>query len=334
MERYRYFNTSGSPSIDFYVLIVLSSIIATSGLIQNSAAVIIGAMLVAPLMTPILSMAASMVQGSFGHLRIGAEATIKGIALAIGTSLGLSILVAHGSASSEILNRTQPQFLDLIVALVSGAAAAYAMSRKNLAAALPGVAIAAALVPPLCVVGYGLATGQLDVAMGSGLLFTTNLIAIVFAAAITLLALGYRPLRRDLQDELWRSLQFSLGSLVVITVVLSWLTVPAVRKASLLNTVTKILDQPLVEQSMQVSDIRLERSKQGYDLYLLVYTYTDETLTDAQIRQLFEQLQSTSGEQITVHVTLLQADRSVITQDGITVLNPSPTPTPETLEGE
>jgi uncharacterized hydrophobic protein (TIGR00271 family) len=115
------------------------------------------------------------------------------IAVAFFLSLALFAFGSPLEPTAEILSRTSPNVLDLLVALLSGAAAAYAVSRSQLAAALPGVAIAAALVPPLCVVGYGLGTGQFDIALGSSLLFVTNLAAIVVAAAAIFLLLGFRP---------------------------------------------------------------------------------------------------------------------------------------------
>ncbi|NJN84335.1 MAG: DUF389 domain-containing protein [Caldilineaceae bacterium] len=144
------------PTIDFFVLISLSAMIATFGLLQNSAAVIIGAMLVAPLMSPIVSTAMGVVEGDAHLIRVAIEATVKGIAVAIGIGVVMSLL-APTLPGSEILNRTQPNLLDLAVALASGAAGGYALARKEVSASLPGVSIAVALVPPLCVVGFGIA---------------------------------------------------------------------------------------------------------------------------------------------------------------------------------
>ena len=179
------------PSVDFFVLIFLSSVIATLGLLQNSGAVIIGAMLVAPLMSPILAMGMGMAVGESVTVRLGFESTLKGMVTAVVVGAVIVLISPLDAPTAEILARTSPNVLDLMVALASGAAAGYAVSRKEVAAALPGVAIAAALVPPLCVVGYGIGVSQLDIAAGALLLFLTNLTAIVFAAALTFLALGF-----------------------------------------------------------------------------------------------------------------------------------------------
>ncbi len=139
--------------VDFYTLISVSSAIALFGLLLDSSAVIIGAMLVAPLMSPILSLAQGIVAGEPSPYSAGGCVDIQGNRRFDRGQHRRDPAVARGSADGEILARVRPNLLDLGVALAAGAAAAYAVSRKSVAAALPGVAISVALVPPLCVVG-------------------------------------------------------------------------------------------------------------------------------------------------------------------------------------
>ena len=225
------YTNAAVPNIDFFVLIVLSSTIATLGLLQNSAAVIIGAMLVAPLMSPILAIAMGMVLGEFRVLRTAFEATLKGVLLAIFVAMIMTFISPIEADTLEIVVRTTPNVLDLVIALASGAAAGYAISRQELSAALPGVAIAAALVPPLGVVGYGIATSQLQIASGALLLFTTNLIAIVFAASLIFLALGFHPTHAGV-GGLVRGLQITSLFLVIILLVLGTTTFVTTRNLS------------------------------------------------------------------------------------------------------
>jgi uncharacterized hydrophobic protein (TIGR00271 family) len=194
-------------------MIGLSAIIATFGLLQSSSAVIIGAMLVAPLFTPILALSLAFVQADIRLIRIAVESTLKGTTLAVGLGVLITLLSPLDAITPEIIARAHPNLFDLAVALTSGAAGAYAIARKDVAASLPGVAIAAALVPPLGVVGVGLAAADLQVARGGSLLFTTNLLAIVLSGAVTLVLLGFRPFGRH--D---RGRQFRLG--IAISVVL------------------------------------------------------------------------------------------------------------------
>jgi len=189
---------------DFYIMILLSSGIAYFGLLQNSAAVIIGGMLVAPLLVPMMAVAHSVIQGNSLMLKQAITSTLKGVGVIIFISFTLTVLVGlNVDPTNEILARTTPNILDLFVALISGGAAAYAISRKTVSAALPGVAISAALVPPLCVLGYGLGIVNGSIIVGSFLLFGTNLVAIVMSSMLVFLLLGFRPYQFENQKAIF-----------------------------------------------------------------------------------------------------------------------------------
>ena len=221
-ERVMLFETLQSRSrwdVDFLSLMALSTAIAALGLIQGSTAVVIGAMLVAPLMIPLLSAGMSLVQGNLPLLRTAGRALTLGFltALVIGFILGL--LSPMPSLSDELTARGAPTLLDLGIAFLSGLAAAYASARPALSAALPGVAIAAALVPPIATVGVSLAQGAGRNALGAALLFTTNVVAIVLGAAVCLYALGLRSGPREARYPLW--VRRVLISLLLGTVLLA-----------------------------------------------------------------------------------------------------------------
>ena len=129
----------------------------------------------------------------------------------------LGICVPQHSLTSEILARGNPNILDLLVALVSGIAGAYAMARPNLSAALPGVAIAAALVPPIASSGIAMAMGNMDVSMGALLLFGTNVVAIILSTAAALYAVGIRPRSDQAQGKTW-VVRIVLGLMATATV--------------------------------------------------------------------------------------------------------------------
>ena len=182
-----------SFNFDFASLISLSTIIAALGLLDNSAAVVIGAMLVAPLMTPLVGMGFAMVQVNERLMRTAFKAVAMGfaVALAIGATLGLLVNgLTNLEVTPEMAGRDLPSLIDLFVALFSGVAGAYAMSRANLISALPGVAIAAALVPPIATAGMALTMGDLVLGGGALLLFLTNIVAIVLGTAVTFWAVG------------------------------------------------------------------------------------------------------------------------------------------------
>ena len=179
-------------------LTALSTVIASFGLVANSAAVVIGAMLVAPLMQPIIGLAAALV---LGRPR-GELVSTALIALTTGEAFVVALLVGLVvpsfrviTVTPELLSRTAPALLDLGIAVAAGAAGAYVTVRPRAGGAIAGAAIAVALVPPLSACGILLAHGNRSLATGAFFLFLTNLVGIVLAAAIVFLATGFRGQR-------------------------------------------------------------------------------------------------------------------------------------------
>ncbi|MBE2223299.1 MAG: TIGR00341 family protein, partial [Anaerolineae bacterium] len=317
-------------TVDFYVLILLATTIAYFGLLQNSSAVIIGAMLIAPLMSPILAMAHGIVQGNSKLLKQAANTTFNGILLAIGTavifSFGLTAFAFPIPPTSEILARTQPNILDMMVALASGAAAAYAVSRKEVASALPGVAIAAALVPPLAVVGYGLGSIQFDLAAGALLLFVTNLAAIILAGAITFLSLGFRPPTRVERGEQTRyGLRLAVVAMVIISIPLLFTTVVSNRQAKIVATIAQTIETHWLPAEAQVENLTVSRERSTYVANFEVYDFTG-TITTNDMITLQRQVQQTVGETVVLRAVILDGQLDVV--DDNTPLIPSPTITP------
>ncbi len=232
VEVYKQIRRGSRPEIDFFVMIALASAIAALGLLLNSPAVIIGAMLVAPLMSAIMGMGLGSIQADVKLLELAGTATLRGVLLAIAVGVAAKLVVpTNGAPTAEILARTAPSLLDLGVAIFSGLAGAYALSRKNMSSSLPGVAIAAALVPPLATVGIGVAWLRWDIAGGALLLFLTNLVAIVAASGLVFFLLGFRPQRRKQRTRIFRRAVVSSAILLVLMVwVLGSLTLQSYRQ--------------------------------------------------------------------------------------------------------
>ena len=182
--------------VRFFLMLTLSVTIAVMGLAANSVAVVIGAMLIAPLMTPIMSFSAAV------GLGLGRRAIQAAVVVGIGSlwslvySIVLSRLLPSLELGSEILGRTSPDIRDLVVAIAAGAAGAYAVAHEDVSATLPGVAVAVALVPPLAATGILIGAREGVLAEGSALLYATNLFAIAFSALATLLITGVIPTAR------------------------------------------------------------------------------------------------------------------------------------------
>ena len=313
---------------DDFVMIGLSAAISTFGLLQNSAAVIIGAMLVAPLMAAIFGLSLSVVRGDVRLLRRATSALVRGIALSVAVSTLLTLIMPDTALYSEILNRTQPSLLDLGVALASGAAGAYALCRKEVSASLPGVAIAAALVPPLAVVGIGLARWEGSIAGGAMLLFLTNLVAISAAGGLVFIWLGFRPLpgqqerKRVFQGGVYGTVALLLG----LTVILGTVTVQSWRDAAWHRKVEQTVGREIAQmQGVQwTGEWRTNEVDDG-TLQMEVWVRAQRTIAPQEVVELQEQLSSILDQPIAMVLSIIPS----------TQLDPQipPTPTPSPPPG-
>ena len=231
-------SAQASAGFDFYLLVILSTSIATLGLITDSPAVIIGAMLVAPLMSPLIGIGLASITGATSLLKKAIQALLRGAFLAILLSALVTLIntylpiISFQSLPGEVIARTRPTPIDLVIALSGGLAAAYAMTQPNISAALPGVAIATALMPPLCTVGIGLALSRIDVAVGAFLLFLTNAVTIAFAAVLVFFLRGFGASPKIGQARLPRSLIFSATLTLLLFIPLNYYSIRFFREAA------------------------------------------------------------------------------------------------------
>lgn len=269
---------SATSSFDFFLLVVLSCSIATLGLITNSPAVIIGAMLVAPLMSPIIGIGLASITGDAGLARNSSVALLGGAALAILLSSLMTLLntrlpfVVFQELPVEVLARIHPSPIDLVIALSGGLAAAYALTRPNISAALPGVAIATALMPPLCVIGIGLALARWDVAGGAMLLFITNAITIAFAAALVFFLRGFAPETRFTNHHLPRTLVISAIIMLFLLVPLTYYSVQFFQQANENRLINEVVSAQVSQIKAELVEFETRRSAKGLDMVITVRT--------------------------------------------------------------
>ncbi len=235
----------------YLVLVVGSCIIATLGLLSNSAAVIIGAMLIAPLMLPIRGAAFGILEADRALIRTSVLALLMGslLAVAISAALGWVSGVAH--LGSEVMARTQPTLLDLGIALTAGALAGIAKVKEKIAATVAGAAIAVALMPPICVVGLQLAQGNWNLSLGALLLYLTNLFGITLACMVAFVVFGYSMMHRA-----HRPLGITLMFTAVLVFPLGASTINLLRQNQLEASVrTALLDRTLTFQRLSLVDM-------------------------------------------------------------------------------
>jgi uncharacterized hydrophobic protein (TIGR00271 family) len=190
-------------SFDYVAMMVLAAALASLGLIQGSTAVVIGAMLVAPLMGPLIGAGLALVQGNAALFRGSLRVALLGAVIGLVTAAFFGAINPGFEASSEAEARGTPDLLDLLIALASGMVAAIATSRTNVPSTIAGVAVAAALLPPLAVVGIGLTNSEFILAANASVLFATNLVAIILGAAFVFQLMGVHLSRRGEAMPAW-----------------------------------------------------------------------------------------------------------------------------------
>jgi len=201
----------------------LSAVIASYGLLSDSSAVVIGAMIVALLLGPLMGIALALVDANNSLLRKALLAEIGGAAIVFVISVIIGRIHRDIPMGRAIISRTSPNIMDLVIALAGGAAGAYATISPRISASLVGVAIATALVPPLCVCGITLARGETHLAVGAFLLFFANLVAIQIAASVIFALHGYHDIVRTMVNSRRQLILLhgpSAVLLIVLTVVL------------------------------------------------------------------------------------------------------------------
>jgi uncharacterized hydrophobic protein (TIGR00271 family) len=259
--------------VRFSFLIVLSASIAGFGLLADSAGVVIGAMLVAPLMTPITAVAGAIVTARNTRLWRALAVIAWGIVLAVAVGWVVS-LIAGGSVTdvrelpNEVRARTFPGLLDLGIAVAAGVAAGYILPRRSTIGALPGVGIAVALVPPLATVGITFELGLSTEARNAFLLFLTNFAAIVFAAGIALALTGFRPSQYAGRRTLGIRIAVTLAIVIVVAIPLTLHTMTTLEDARLRRAVVASVES--WDDNVRILELDADASDDAGTVELLV----------------------------------------------------------------
>jgi uncharacterized hydrophobic protein (TIGR00271 family) len=258
----------------FFCLLILAASIATFGILGDSLASIIGAMIVAPLMLPIMGLAFSVSIGDRKAVLSSLLVSLGGIITAIAVGFILTIPMAslfHPESIEQIMNRTAPRLMDLLAALVTGLAGAFALSRKDVSDTLPGVAIAISLVPPLANVGILLALGRPDLASGSLLLFATNYFAILLTGSLIFGLIGFSEaalIERSVKTKR-KAIAIALIALMFIAVPLTYTSYKVIVNNVLTVRVYEASDLWLAESGYRLISVNTETADNSIYMVLL-----------------------------------------------------------------
>ena len=281
----------------YLVLMVLSTMLAAIGLYQSSNAVVIGAMLLAPLMAPIVALAMGLLRHDTKLSKSSMVTILVGILIALTAASLISFLFPHKPITMEMQARLHPSLLDLGVAIVAGVAGAYTKSNKKILQSLAGVSIAVALVPPLAVAGIGLGMGDLSFFAQAFLLFSTNLVGITLAATFTFRLLGYSPVVRDK----W--------GVVFIGILLIGISIPLYLSYNELVDTT-VLEKNWQQERFLVNDkyLIVQEAKmvhQRDEKLLFVRVLVREPLTRNDLNQLRMKIQSNFSDAVMIRVQVI-----------------------------
>jgi uncharacterized hydrophobic protein (TIGR00271 family) len=300
-----------TPHGAFYLLVTLSTTIAAFGLLANSTAVVIGAMLVAPLMGPIFGIGLGLATGDTDLLGRSVAGELKGVLLAIAIAALIGYMAPSGGFGTEILSRTRPTLYDVVVALASGLAGAFALADRRVGVALPGVAIATAIVPPLATTGLCLATGNYALATGAFLLFFANLLAIEVAAVAYYTWLGMREghLHEHFNPRTFlRHFGVSMVLLIGIAIFMTRTLLEGIARERRRDAISAILSEEVrITQGARLTELVLEI--RGDSLQVLGVVLTPQEINPAQIARLEERVQTATRRP--VHLVI----RSIISRD-------------------
>jgi uncharacterized hydrophobic protein (TIGR00271 family) len=270
-------------SAGYFLTLTMANLIALSGLITNSSPVIIGAMLISPLMGPILSLGFAFITGDTKIWR----RSVKKIAMSVAVTIVVAALASAVSPlkeiTQEIISRTRPNLYDLIIAFLAGSAGAAALCTKhNYLTIVPGVAIATAVIPPLSVTGFGVGIGSINIALGGFFLFFTNFVAIIIATAIVFSVYGFRP--RMIIDtdapSLKKRIAFLALVLIIISIPLMYTLHASIGEIGTRRSLSSLLHQGFdVEKRTRLSTFDYAKKKSGLEVNAVINTieYLNET---------------------------------------------------------
>ncbi|MBD2465490.1 DUF389 domain-containing protein [Oscillatoria sp. FACHB-1407] len=295
-------------SVSYVVLIVGSCAIATLGLLANSTAVIIGAMIIAPLMLPIRGLAFGALEGNVLLFRKGLFSVVVGTLLAIALAWSLGLLVGLPDFGSEVLSRSEPTLLDLGIAVAAGGISGYAKVQPKISGSLAGTAIAVALMPPICVIGLGLSQADWSLSIGASLLYLTNLLGITLSCMLTFLLTGCTPLRRAKQALGWA---IALTSMLLIPLSIGFAEL--IRQSRLENSLqAALVNRTVTFQRIELLEINTNWLTQPPHVRLSVRA--QEVITPKQVQLLEAFVEREMGQPFTLIFTVSQVEE--VTRDG------------------
>jgi uncharacterized hydrophobic protein (TIGR00271 family) len=299
IEIYKELEDAQRIDISYIALVIISAHIATLGLFINSPAVIIGAMIISPLMGPIMAGGLSFAISNKNLGRKAFKSISLGIFLSVFFSAVITLVIPLKENTIEILVRTSPNILDLFIALFSGLAGAFAVTFKKISGSIVGVAISVALMPPLCVAGIGIGTNQADVSLGGFFLFLTNLTAIFIASSLFFLLFGF--FIHDKHDysnkALYRKYFISFFLLLLLSIPLIYTLDAAIKDKAKLAKIESVLSK-----NFDVTDQSKLDTWKLTDNRIVIKIDTVSNIPEEKIDLVKQEVKAAAGQEINLDI--------------------------------
>ena len=265
-------------------VLIFAILIASLGLNVNSTAVIIGAMLISPLMGPIIGMGLAVGITDLELLKRSATNYLVATVISVLTATLYFIITPLTEAQSELLARTSPTLYDVLIALFGGAAGILALCTKGKGNVLPGVAIATALMPPLCTAGYGLAVGNLSYFFGAFYLYFINTVFIALATFFGVRMLRFK--RKDTVDTARLAIvnRYIIGAVVLTMLPATYMTVQIVRESVQENNILKFVKNEFETKGAQIISHKIDDKSSALNIVTVGKRLTDAEISDARKR--------------------------------------------------
>jgi uncharacterized hydrophobic protein (TIGR00271 family) len=277
--------------IAYIGLSLISSLIATFALLIDDIAVLIGAMLIAPFLSPALGVSMGLIKGDINMFKKGLITLLAGVVVGIIASIIITGIYPIRETTPAIMDRSAPTLVQLIIALLAGAAAAFSYAHRRVRAVLSGAFVALALVPPISIIGIGITFWNWEIVGGASLLLAANVIGLSLAAVIIFFVFGFRPINQPKTLREFRvGITWLAGLFLIIALPLGYIMQTIIIDINQKNTVEKVAQKHIDQNyNTQIENIFINKEGEKYKVKLTIRSSSD--IDTQKIRNIKDQLE-------------------------------------------
>ncbi|HLV09149.1 MAG TPA: TIGR00341 family protein [Halanaerobiales bacterium] len=295
---------------EYILLLILSSIITTLGLILDNVAVIVGGMVIAPVLGPILGITIGIVIGDSQLIRKGVSAEIIAVTIGIATGAFFTLLIPGVELTASLIIRTSPSLADLLIAMAAGAAGAYTMIRGELGSGLVGVMIAAALLPVMCTIGIGISMGNYGMVLGAGMLLTGNYLSLLLSKIVVFYFKGLKPqiwYKFRAEKMIKKSFIFIIISVFMLSIPLTIMTIYQFYREKPDSVIKSVIRDSFLEKwQYRIEAIEIKGN------LVNVYLYSEMNFSKDYLLEIKKQIEEALNEEYTINFRIILVEEITV----------------------